>query len=141
MWGVDLQVDGLPVDALVVSCYPRCLGLNLAPDLCKIIEPLAGNVQKLSPLLLSCYTGRGVRHVYLITLFGILALAREVNQLENERSPRYDATASREKVPADDVLEDRRFSRGLRAYDNLLGSVLRSSHAESRSSRAFSTPQ
>ena len=106
MWRIHLQVDRLPVDALVVSCYPCGLGFDLAPDLCKIIKPLSGNVQKLSPLLLPCYAGWCVRYVNLIGFVGILALAGEVDKLENERPPCYDAAASGEEVPADDVLED-----------------------------------
>ena len=70
-------------------------------------------MQKLSPLLLSCYAGWRVRHVDLIAFLGIVAFARKVDKLENKRSPCYDAAASREKVPADDVLENRRLSRRL----------------------------
>ena len=106
MWGVDLQVDWLPVDALVVSCYPRCLGLDLALDLAKVVKSPPRNVQKLSPLLLPCYTCWCVGHVDFVAFLGIFALAREVDELEDERSPRYDAAASGEKVPADDVLKD-----------------------------------
>lgn len=139
MWRVHLQVDRLPVDALVVSRYSRCFGLDLALDLCKVIEPPPGNVQELSPLLLSCYAGRCVRHVDFVALFGIVAFAGEVDKLQNKRSPCYDAATSGEKVPADNVLEDRRFSRRLRTYDNLDRSVLRILHAVARSSRAFSS--
>jgi hypothetical protein len=77
--------------------------------------------------------------VDFVAFFGILAFAGEVDKLQNKRSPCYDAAASGEEVPADDVLEDRRLSGRLRAYDNLDGSVLRISHAVARSSRAFST--
>lgn len=73
----------------------------------------------------------------LVALIGILALALEVDKLEDKRSPRYDATSSGEEVPADDVLENRRLSGGLRAYDNLERSVLSPSHGVARSSRAF----
>lgn len=103
---VHLQVDWLPVNALVVSCYPGGLGFDFAPDFCKIIKPLSRNVQELSPLLLPCYAGWCVRYVNLIVFVGILALAGEIDQLENERPPCYDAAASGEEVPADDVLED-----------------------------------
>jgi hypothetical protein len=139
VWGVHLQVDRLPVDALVVSRYPRCLGLNLTLDLAKIIEPPTGNVQKLSPFLLSCDACWGVWHVNFVAFLGILALAREVDQLQDKRSPRYDAAASGQKVPADNVLEDRRLSGRLRAYDNLQRSVMPSSHAVAHSSRTFSS--
>lgn len=75
----------------------------------------------------------------LVALVSILALAREIDKLEDERSPRYDATASRKEVPADNVLENGRFSRGLRAYDNLERSVLGPSRVVARSSRAFAS--
>lgn len=106
VWRVHLQVNRLPVDTLVVSCYSSCLGLDLAPDLREVIESLPRNVQKLSPFLLSSYAGGCVWHMDLIAFLGIVALAWEVDKLENERSPCYDAAASREKVPANDVLED-----------------------------------
>lgn len=35
---VDLKVDGLPVNALVVACYPSCLVLDLALDILKVCE-------------------------------------------------------------------------------------------------------
>jgi hypothetical protein len=47
-----------------------------------------------------------VWYVNFIVFVGILALAGEVDKLENERSPCYDAAASGKEVPADDVLED-----------------------------------
>lgn len=106
MWRVHLQVDRLPIDALVVSCYPRCLCLNLAPDLREIIKPLPRNMQELSPFLLSCYAGGCVRHVNLVCVVGVFSFAWEIDKLENKRSPCYNATASRKEVPADDVLED-----------------------------------
>ena len=56
--------------------------------------------------MLPRYAGWCVWYVNFIVFVGILALAGEVDKLENERSPCYDAAASGEEVPADDVLED-----------------------------------
>jgi hypothetical protein len=75
----------------------------------------------------------------LVALVGILVLAWEVDKLEDKRSPRYDATASGKEVPANDVLENRRLSRRLRAYDNLERSAWSPSHVVARSSRAFAS--
>ena len=102
--GVDLQVDWLPVDALVVSCYPRGFVLDLALDIGEVVEPLAGNVEKLSPFLLASYTCGCVGYVdFVIVVF--VAFAWEVDELEDERPACDDTTATGKDVLADDVLE------------------------------------
>lgn len=123
--GVDFEVDGLSVDALVVSCYPGRLGLNLAPDLGEVVEPAPWNVQKLCPLLLARHAGGGVWHVDFVVVVGILALGGQVDELEDERSPCNDAVASGQKVSADNVLEHRRLSGRLRPYHDLQESACR----------------
>jgi hypothetical protein len=121
---VDFKVDGLPVDALVVSRYPRRLVLNFAPDVAKVVEAPTGRVQKLAPfLLLRRYAGRSVGGVRFVVLVYAFPLAGEVDELEDERPPCHDAAASGEKVSADNVLEDRRLSGRLRADDHLEGLV------------------
>ena len=102
---VDLEVDGLPVDALVVSCYPRRLALNLLSDLIKVVELAPWDVEELAPFLLPCYARRCVWDVHFIVLVGVFSVAGEVDELENERPPGDDATASGKKVSANDVLE------------------------------------
>jgi hypothetical protein len=110
--GVDLQVDGLPVDALVVSCYSRRLVLDLALDVGEVVEPLAGDVEELAPFLLAGYTGWCVGHVDLVVVV-FVAFAREVDELEDERPAGDDAAATGKEVLADNVLEHRGFSRRL----------------------------
>jgi hypothetical protein len=101
---VDLQVDRLPVDALVVSCYPRGLVLDLALDVGEVVEPLAGNVEKLSPFLLASYACWCVGYMnFIVVVF--VAFAREVDELEDERPACDDTAATRKEVLADDVLE------------------------------------
>ena len=107
MGRVDLQVDWLSVDALVVASNSRCFGLNLAFDLGEVVEPPPGNVQELSPLLLAGYAGWGVRNVDFVVFVGVIALARDVDELENERSSSNDTAAAGEKVSANDVLDYR----------------------------------
>jgi hypothetical protein len=102
---VDLQVDRLPIDALVASCYPRGFVLDLALDLGEVVEPLTGDVEKLSPFLLASYTCGRVWYMYLIVVV-FVAFAREVDELEDERPACDNTAATGKKVFADDVLED-----------------------------------
>jgi hypothetical protein len=107
---VDLQVNGLPIDALVVPCYPSCLRLNLPSDLLKIVISSPGDVVKLGPLLLSFDASRCVRDMNLVVAWLVVAIARKVDELENERPPRYDAAASWQEVSTNNVLQYRGLS-------------------------------
>lgn len=51
--------------------------------------------------------------------FGCVIVAWDVDKLQNEGSPSDDAAASGQKVPSYDILQHRRFSRGLGANDDL----------------------
>jgi hypothetical protein len=110
MRGVDFEVYRLSVDALVVSCYPCCLGFDLAPNLGEVVELPPWNVEKLSPFLLSRHTCWSMRNMYLVVVIRIVAFARKIDELEDERPPGHDAATSGEKVSADDILEYRRLS-------------------------------
>lgn len=101
---VNLQVDGLPVDALIASGNPRRLVLNLPLDLAEVVEPAAGNVSKLGPFILTGYTRWRVWHVYLGL---VVSAARDVDELQNQRSPCDNAASTRQKVSPDNVLEYR----------------------------------
>jgi hypothetical protein len=116
---VDLEVDGLSVDALVVSCDSGRLVLDLAPDLGEVVVSPPGDVEELSPFLLSGDARGGVGNVDLIVFVGVFALAGQVDELQDERASGHDAVASGEKVSADDVLEHRRLSSRLRSDDDL----------------------
>jgi hypothetical protein len=102
----DLEADGLPADALVVSCYPRRLVLDFALDLLEVEELPTGDVEELGELLLAGDACRGVWDVDFIAVV-FVAIARDVDELQNERSASNDAAATREEVLADDVLEHR----------------------------------
>ena len=49
--GENLEVDGLVVDALVLSRDPLRVGLNLFADLAEVTVPLPRLVEELTPLL------------------------------------------------------------------------------------------
>lgn len=106
MWRVDFEVDGLPVDALVVARYSGCLVLDFALDLLEVVEPSSGNVIELAPFILSCDSGWCVWDMYFV-LFGLVAsVGGEVDELEDEWSSGDDTTAARKEVSTDDVFED-----------------------------------
>lgn len=109
MGRVDLQVDGLAVDALVVSSDSSSLVLNLSLDLAKVVEATARNVVELSPLVLASDRGWGVWHVDFIALRSI-GIAGDVDELQDKRSTGDDAASSRKKVATDDVFQYRRLS-------------------------------
>lgn len=48
--GVDFEVNGLAVDAFVVSSDPGRLVLNLSLDVGEVCEPPVGDVGELGPL-------------------------------------------------------------------------------------------
>lgn len=51
-------------------------------------------MQELAPFLLPGYAGWGVWDVDFIALLGIFAFAREVDKLQDKRSPCYNTAAS-----------------------------------------------
>lgn len=124
---VHLEVDGLSVDALVRACDPVGLIFNLPLDFLEIVESAAGDVVELSPLVLTGDGLGGVRNVDCI-VFGLVgARGGNVDELQDKRSPCYDAATAREKVTADNVLEDGGFSGGLGADGDLCAVLARAS--------------
>lgn len=107
---VDLEIDRLPVDALVVTRYPSCLCLDFALDVGEVVEPPSGLVEELAPFLLSCDAGRGMRNVDFVVCRLVFTVAREVDELQDEWPPCNDATSTRQEVPTDDVLQNRGLS-------------------------------
>tara|TARA_R110002003_G_scaffold59_19_gene5376 strand:+ start:1958 stop:2278 length:321 start_codon:yes stop_codon:yes gene_type:complete len=103
---VDFEVDGLSVDALVVSCYPRRLGFDFASDLGEVVELPPWDVEEFSPFLLASDTCWRVWDVHFVALV-LISLAGKVDELQNKWPPGNDATTSGEEVSADDVLEYR----------------------------------
>lgn len=104
---IHLEVNGLSVDALVVSCYPRRLVLDLAPDLGEVVVSPPWDVEKLAPFLLSRDACWCVGDVHFVFVVGVFAFAGKVDELKDERPPGDNATASGEEVSADNVLEYR----------------------------------
>ena len=104
MWGINFEIDGLPVDALVAARYPGRFCLNFAFDLGEVVEPPSRLVEKFSPFLLSCNARRGMRNMYFIVYRPVLTVAWKADELQDEWPARDNAASTRQKVPADNVL-------------------------------------
>jgi hypothetical protein len=87
MWREDLQVDRLPVYAFVVTCYACSLCLDLPLHFSKVVPSSARYMMELGPLPLHCDTGWRMGNVYLVVGRFVVSLARDVDELEDERSP------------------------------------------------------
>ncbi len=110
MWRVDLKVNRLAVDALVVSSDSRSLILDLPLDILEVGELALWDVVKLCPFSLRLNAGCCVWDMDFVAFWGVI-LWWDVDKLEDKWSSGDDAAASWEKVPSNDVLEDRRFTR------------------------------
>jgi hypothetical protein len=62
-------------------------------------------------------------NVDLIISRFVVALARQVDELKNERPPRYYAASTGKEISSNDVFEDRGLSRRLRSYHYLFANV------------------
>lgn len=136
---VDLEIDGLTVDALVVARYPSSLVLNLAPHFTKVEELPPRNVQELGPFILACDACGGVRDVDLVAL-GLLAVTGDVDELEDERAASDDAAATGKEISANNVLEDRRLAGGLRADYDLCWGLADGGGPEGEDSQSAASP-
>lgn len=115
MWREDFEVDGLAIDALVVAGDPCRLVFNFPLDIAKVVEPPVRDVVELGPFVPVGLIGMSVANVHDI----IRIVAGDVDQLQDEGSPRDDAAATGQEISADDVLEYRGLSRGLGPNDDL----------------------
>ena len=114
----DFQVDRLPVDALVVTSNPCRFIFDLMLDLAKVSEFAPRNMMELGPLVLLCNACRCMRNMNFVA-FGCVTLAGNVDKLQDQRPSGNYAATTRQKVPSDNVLEYRRFTRRLRTNDDL----------------------
>ena len=103
MRGVDLEVYRLPIDALVVACYPHRLIFYFLLHLAEIVEFPAGHVVEFSPLILSCHRRWSVWFVHFMVAWLVVTLRWDVYELENKRSAGYNTRAAGKEVAADDV--------------------------------------
>lgn len=115
---VDFEVDGLPVDALVGSRDPRGFILDLSLHVGEVVEPPVWNVMELGPLRAPRCVGGSVGVVD--GLWSILIVG-DVDELKNQRPAGDDAASSRQEVSADNVFQDRGFTRRLGANNDLGG--------------------
>jgi hypothetical protein len=80
--GVDFEVDGLSVDALVRACDPVGLVFNLPLDFLEIVESTARNVVELSPFILTSDRLGGVRDVDCVVFGFVGARGGNVDELQ-----------------------------------------------------------
>lgn len=117
MGRVNFEVNGLACDALVIAGNTGGLVLDLAFDIAKVGEASVGNVVELCPLAGSRNVGVPLRG--MCRGGGLGLLVGNVDKLKNQRSTSDNATATRQKISTDDVLEDRGFASRLGAYNDL----------------------
>lgn len=112
---VDLEIDGLAVDALVASGDAGSLVLDFALDIAKVREAATGNMVKLCPLI---RTSRGCVAIGSVgVLYRLVRL--DIDELQDQR-PSCDNTASTwQEIATDNVLEDGRLSGRLGTDDDL----------------------
>lgn len=101
MGRVYLEVDGLSIDRLVAACHARCFIFDFAFDVREVSKPPVRNVMELGPFRSSGSFGRPI---WIQGSLRYRLILGHVDELENERTSRDDATASREEISADDVL-------------------------------------
>jgi len=106
----DLQVDGLPVYALVITCNACSLCLDLPLHFSKVVPFSARHMMELGPFPLRRDTGWRMGDLYLVVGGPAVTLAGDVDELEDERSPCNNAAASGQKISSDNVLEHRRLA-------------------------------
>ena len=92
MRGVDLEVNGLSVNTLIVTSDSRCLGLDLALHVAKVVEPPVGDMVKLCPLG-SASSARGPIRIALG--IGSAFIFGDIDELEDQGPTSADATSSR----------------------------------------------
>lgn len=101
---VDLEVDGLSVDALVASSDPGRLVLNFPLDLMKVVEAASGYVIELAPLILAGDRSWSVWHMDLVAVRPVRG-AGDVDELQNQGATSDNAASSREKIAPDNVFQ------------------------------------
>jgi hypothetical protein len=104
MGRVDLQVDWLSVDPFIVSCYSCSLRFDFTLDLGEVIESAPGDMMELAPFLLPRYARWCVGDVNFVAIWLVVAVAGQVDELQDERPASDDAAPSGEEVSTDDVL-------------------------------------
>jgi hypothetical protein len=85
---VDFEVYGLPVDALVIACYPRRLVLDFPLDILEFRKPSIWYMVELSPFWLS--SNRSM----CVSVWGIV-IGWDIDELEDKWSSSNDPTSTR----------------------------------------------
>jgi len=113
--GEDFEVDRLAIDALVAPRDSCGLVLDFPLDIAEVVEPPVGDVVKLGPLVSGGLVGVPVRGTRVI----IRLVAGNIDELQDEGSPRHDAAATGKEISADDIFEHRRLAGRLGPNNNL----------------------
>lgn len=92
MGGVDLEVNGLSVDALVVAGDTGSLVLDLALDVAEVVESSVRDVMELCPLGTAGSTGRSIR---IERGVGSALIIGDVDELKDQGPTGDDAASSR----------------------------------------------
>lgn len=103
---VDLEIDRLPIDAFVASSNARSLCLNFSPHVVEVIPFPTRNMIELCPFLLSSNASWSMWNMNFVVSRAVVSVARYVDELENQGASGNNATSSRQKISAYDVLED-----------------------------------
>lgn len=115
---INLEVNGLPVDALVATSDSSRLILNFSLDIGEIGEATVWDMVELGPFR---STGGSGGPVGIKSWIRSIIILWNIDELKNQRPTSDDAASSRKKVPADYVFKDRRFTGRLRTDNDLLG--------------------
>lgn len=95
MGRVYLQVYRLPINPLVVSCYPGCLILDFSSDILELCESSIRYMVEFCPFLSG---GSRCPRVVLDVVIG-----RHIYELKDKRSTSDNPTPSREEILSDNV--------------------------------------
>lgn len=102
MRGVNLEIDRLPVDALIIASHTGRFVLDLALHVGEISETAVGNMMEFGPFGSPGNIGGPVRVLQRIR--GVFVFGN-IDQLQDQGSSGDDATSARQEITADDVLQ------------------------------------
>ena len=106
MWTVDTQIDRLGADACILACLQFRVTNNFITDALEIMDLFPRQVQEFTPLMWVCLACR---------LADLARLWHAIDQLQYQRSASDNASATRQKVAPNNVLEHTAFSGRLAA--------------------------
>lgn len=100
MRGVDFEIDGLSIDALVAASDSCGFIFNFPFDIGKVVEPSVGYVMKLCPFRSAGSRRRTIRVICWVRRGVII---EDVDELQNQGPASDDAASSGQEISADNV--------------------------------------